>query len=313
MKAVLAQPRGVCAGVDRALRVVELALERFGPPIYVRREIVHNRYVVDGFRKRGVRSVEELVEIPDGSLVIFSAHGVSPKVYREAQQRGLRTIDATCPLVAKVHSEVERYSKRGYRFLLIGHQGHDEVIGTIGYAPDKMDLVSNVTEANEIEVPPNSKLMILTQTTLFVDEAVNILEVLRHRFPFLETPPAHDICYATQNRQNAVKKIANHADLVLIVGSQNSSNAIRLVEVAKASGVVGRLVESDQEVDSKWLVGVKAVGVSASASTPEVLVEKVMARLREFGFCEVETMKSAEENIVFGLPVELAAELENSK
>jgi len=305
MKVILAQPRGVCAGVERAVKIVELALERFGAPIYVRKEIVHNQHIVARLCREGAVFVEELSEVPAGALAIFSAHGVSPTVREEAKERGLRTVDATCPLVSKVHLEVLRYVKRDYNLVLIGHDGHDEVVGTLGHAPDSITLVTDVRDAEAVEVPVDKPVMVLTQTTLSVDDTKQIMDVLVRRFPQLETPSADDICYATQNRQSAVKGLTEAVDLLLVVGSQNSSNAKRLVEVAGSRGVPGYLIDSADEIDSSWLVGIEAVGVTSGASTPEELVQGVVDRLRELGATEVETSTAVEEHVVFTLPPEL--------
>lgn len=305
MKVILAEPRGVCAGVERAVKIVELALERFGAPIYVRKEIVHNRHIVERLREQGAVFVEELDEVPEGSLAIFSAHGISPAVREEALRRNLRTVDATCPLVSKVHLEVLRYVKRAYHLVLIGHEGHDEVVGTLGHAPDAITLVTDVQDAESVELPPDKELMVLTQTTLSVDDTKQIMAVLQRRFPQLETPSADDICYATQNRQSAVKALSDEVDLLLVVGSQNSSNAKRLVEVGESRGVPGYLIDRAEEIDPAWLTGVEAVGVTSGASTPEELVQGVVRRLRELGATEVQTSTTVEENVVFTLPPEL--------
>ncbi|MBK8480957.1 MAG: 4-hydroxy-3-methylbut-2-enyl diphosphate reductase [Proteobacteria bacterium] len=306
MKVILARPRGVCAGVERAVKIVELALERFGAPIYVRKEIVHNRFIVDHLRQQGARFVDELDEVPAGALVIFSAHGISPAVRDDAERRGLRTVDATCPLVSKVHLEVLRYVKRDYNLVLIGHEGHDEVVGTLGHAPQSITLVTDVGHAERVELPLDKPLIVLTQTTLSVDDTKQIMAVLMRRFPQLETPGADDICYATQNRQNAVKALADsRIDLLLVVGSNNSSNAKRLVEVGESRSVPGYLIDRGAEIKPEWLEGVSAVGVTSGASTPEELVQDVVARLRELGADEVEISTTVEEHVVFTLPPEL--------
>jgi 4-hydroxy-3-methylbut-2-enyl diphosphate reductase len=306
MKVILARPRGVCAGVERAVKIVELALERFGAPIYVRKEIVHNRFIVDHLRQQGARFVDELDEVPADALVIFSAHGISPAVREDAERRGLRTVDATCPLVSKVHLEVLRYVKRDYNLVLIGHEGHDEVVGTLGHAPSSITLVTDVAHAERVELPLDKPLIVLTQTTLSVDDTKQIMAVLMRRFPQLETPGADDICYATQNRQNAVKALADsRIDLLLVVGSNNSSNAKRLVEVGESRGVPGYLIDRGAEIQPQWLQGVSAVGVTSGASTPEELVQDVVARLRELGATEVEVSTTVEEHVVFTLPPEL--------
>jgi 4-hydroxy-3-methylbut-2-enyl diphosphate reductase len=305
MKVTLAEPRGVCAGVERAVKIVELALERFGAPIYVRKEIVHNRHIVERLRELGAIFVEELDEVPEGATVIFSAHGISPAVRDDASERSLKTIDATCPLVSKVHLEVLRYVKRSYDLVLIGHEGHDEVVGTLGHAPESITLVTDVQDAETVELPQDRPLMVLTQTTLSVDDTKDIMDILHRRFPNLESPPADDICYATQNRQSAVKALSDGVDLLLVVGSQNSSNAKRLVEVGESRGVPGYLIDSADEINPEWLKGVEAVGVTSGASTPEELVQGVVERLRELGATDVETSTAVEENVVFTLPPEL--------
>jgi len=288
------------------VKIVELALERFGAPIYVRKEIVHNRFIVDHLRQQGARFVDELDEVPAGALVIFSAHGISPAVREDAERRGLRTVDATCPLVSKVHLEVLRYVKRDYNLVLIGHEGHDEVVGTLGHAPASITLVTDVAHAERVDLPLDKPLIVLTQTTLSVDDTKQIMGVLMRRFPQLETPGADDICYATQNRQNAVKALADsRIDLLLVVGSNNSSNAKRLVEVGESRGVPGYLIDRGAEIQPQWLHGVSAVGVTSGASTPEELVQDVVARLRELGANEVEVSTTVEEHVVFTLPPEL--------
>ena len=309
-KIVLAQPRGVCAGVDRAIKIVELALARFGAPLYVRKEIVHNRFVVEGFRKQGVVFVEELDAVPDGATVIFSAHGVAPAVKSEAERRELRAIDATCPLVSKVHHEVLRYVKKDQQLVLIGHPGHDEVVGTMGHAPQKIHLVSTVAQAEGLELAADVPAVALTQTTLSMDDAAEIMSALAERFPLLEKPAADDICYATQNRQNAVKALVDKVQLLLVVGSQNSSNAARLVDVAQARGVRGALIDSAEEIEPSWLDDVEAVGVTSGASTPEVLVDAVLERLKSLSAREdlpVELCDTVDESVVFSLPKELEA------
>ena len=308
MKVILAQPRGVCAGVDRAVQIVEFALERYGPPVYVRREIVHNRYIVDHLRTKGAVFVQELDEVPEGSLVIFSAHGISPEVREEAIARNVRTIDATCPLVSKVHLEVLRYVKRDYELVLIGHEGHDEVVGTLGHAPQRITLVRDVNDAATVDLPTDRPIVVLTQTTLSMDDTAAIMNVLKERYSHLETPGADDICYATQNRQNAVKALADKIDLLLVVGSRNSSNAKRLVEVGESRGVTGYLIDNEQEIDTEWLNGVNAVGVTSGASTPEILVQRVIKRLQDLGASEVEVNTTVEESVVFTLPPELRSD-----
>lgn len=303
MKVLLANPRGFCAGVGRAVKIVDLALEAFGPPVYVRREIVHNSRVVSTLREKGAVFVRSLGEVPQGSLTILSAHGVAPGVFEEAKQRSLRLIDATCPLVTKVHQEVHRFVGQGYHIILVGHEGHDEVIGTIGESPGNITLVENQAQAQAVDVPANERLMVLTQTTLGVDDTAGVLAVLRTRFGHLESPPADDICYATQNRQDAVKVMSERGmDLLLVVGSPNSSNAARLVEVGKARGVRGYLIDGAAEIQESWLAGVETVGVTAGASTPEGVVQEVLDRLKQLGADSVEPCTAAAEDTVFQLP-----------
>jgi 4-hydroxy-3-methylbut-2-enyl diphosphate reductase len=306
MRVLLANPRGFCAGVDRAVKIVELALEVYGPPVYVRREIVHNSHVVGRLREMGARFVEELNDVPPGAVAILSAHGVAPIVFQQAGDRGLRLIDATCPLVTKVHLEVHRFVKQGYHILLIGHRGHDEVVGTIGESPGNITLIEDEVQARTARVPPHSRLMVLTQTTLGVDDTAGVLRTLRERFPQLELPPTDDICYATQNRQDVVKVMTERGmELLLVVGSPNSSNAARLVEVATARGARGFLIDSPAEIQSEWLNGVKVVGVTAGASTPEDVVQAVVARLQTMGADAVELLTTVQEDTVFQLPVVL--------
>lgn len=309
-RVLLAEPRGYCAGVDRAVIAVEKALEHFGPPIYVRKQIVHNRHVVETLEERGAIFVEETDEVPEGAMVIFSAHGVSPAVHQEAAERNLRTIDATCPLVTKVHREAVRFAKAGQEILLIGHDGHEEVEGTYGEAPEVTTVVNNVEEARTVQVKNPDSLRWLSQTTLSVDETMEIVEVLRERFPNLQDPPSDDICYATTNRQSAIKELAPRADLVIVVGSTNSSNSVRLVEVALQYGAKrAELVDFAREVDESWFEGVAAVGVSSGASVPDVLVQEVLDLLAEYGYSDVEPVVTAEEDILFSLPKELRAKL----
>ncbi|MCG3127959.1 MAG: 4-hydroxy-3-methylbut-2-enyl diphosphate reductase 2 [Phycisphaerae bacterium] len=303
MQVFLANPRGFCAGVDRAIRIVDLALEVYGPPIYVRKQIVHNSHVVRGFEAKGVIFVEELAEVPGGALAILSAHGVSPQVHSEARARGLRVIDATCPLVTKVHLEVLRFVKQGYHIILIGHAGHDEVVGTTGHAPEHITLIENEQQAREKPVPPHRKLMVLTQTTLGIDDTAGVVRALRERFPELELPPTEDICYATQNRQDAVKAMSEQGiDLLLVVGSPNSSNAARLVEVGRARRVPGYLIDSAADIRDAWLTGVRRVGVTAGASTPEPIIQGVLERLAAASGATVDLVTTAEESTVFQLP-----------
>jgi 4-hydroxy-3-methylbut-2-enyl diphosphate reductase len=312
MEILLAQPRGYCAGVDRAIDIVELALDLYGPPVYVRHEIVHNRFVVEALRRRGAVFVEQIAEIPEGATVVFSAHGVSPAVRRESAERELRVIDATCPLVTKVHLEALRYAKQGLTILLVGHSGHAEVEGTMGEAPDRMILVQTAEEAERVQVPDPERLAYLTQTTLSVDETEAILDVLRRRFPAIKAPPREDICYATQNRQNAVKAMSRECDLVLVVGSPSSSNSNRLAEVARSLGVAARRLESAADLDPAWLEGVERVGVTSGASTPEALVEELVLRLRALGATGVRQVEVTREDLVFHLPSSLARDLEAS-
>lgn len=305
-RVLLAKPRGYCAGVDRAVIAVEKALELYGAPVYVRKEIVHNRHVVETLRDRGVIFVDETSEVPEGALVVFSAHGVSPAVHAEAAERNLRTIDATCPLVTKVHKEVNRFAKDDYDILLIGHEGHEEVEGTAGEAPDKVQLVDTAEDVDKVEIRDPSKVIWLSQTTLSVDETMERVDQLRDKFPGLADPPSDDICYATTNRQVAVKAMAAECDLVLVVGSQNSSNSKRLVEVAlKAGARASHLVDFAHEVDEAWLEGVETVGVTSGASVPEVLVMDLLAWLAERGWDSVDEVTTANEKIAFALPHEL--------
>jgi 4-hydroxy-3-methylbut-2-enyl diphosphate reductase len=309
MRILLASPRGFCAGVDRAIEIVELALQVYGPPVYVRHEIVHNRHVVDALREKGAVFVDELSDVPATSLVIFSAHGVSPRVREEAEARGLRALDATCPLVTKVHVEALRCARDGYEIVLVGHRGHVEVEGTLGHAPERMHLVETVADARALRVREPKRLAVLTQTTLSVDDTREILDTLRARFPEIRVPGKDDICYATQNRQNAVKAISAEADLVLVVGAPTSSNSNRLVEVARAHGSDARLVESADQIDPAWLAGRRAIGLTAGASTPQVLVDAVIARLCELGCEGVRELEIVREDVEFSLPLELRREL----
>jgi 4-hydroxy-3-methylbut-2-enyl diphosphate reductase len=305
-RVLLAKPRGYCAGVDRAVQTVEMALERFGRPVYVRKQIVHNLHVVRSLEKRGAIFVEENEDIPEGSVVVFSAHGIAPDVREDAQQRGLRAIDATCPLVTKVHNEARRFAAQDYDILLIGHEGHEEVIGTTGEAPTRVRLVDGPEGADSVEVRDPSKVVWLSQTTLSVDETTETVAALRGRFPTLLDPPSDDICYATQNRQAAVKQIAGESDLVLVVGSPNSSNSVRLVEVAKDSGAAAAyLIDDASEIDEHWLDGASTVGVTSGASVPEELVSGVLGWLAEQGFGHVEEVEAVRERMVFALPREI--------
>ncbi|RZS59559.1 4-hydroxy-3-methylbut-2-enyl diphosphate reductase [Microcella putealis] len=305
-RVLLAAPRGYCAGVDRAVIAVEKALEQYGAPVYVRKQIVHNVHVVSELEKSGAIFVDEVDEVPEGSHIVFSAHGVSPAVVQGAADRELQAIDATCPLVTKVHREAVRFSKQDYWILLIGHAGHEEVEGTMGHAPERTILVNDPDEADRIEVPDTENLIWLSQTTLSVDETMETVRRLRERFPHLADPPSDDICYATQNRQVAIKKVAPSADLVIVVGSANSSNSVRLVEVALEYGAKAAYrVDYASEIKQEWLEGVSSVGVSSGASVPEVLVEQVLADLKDAGFDDVEIVKTAEEDLMFSLPKEL--------
>ncbi|MCG7527896.1 4-hydroxy-3-methylbut-2-enyl diphosphate reductase [Streptomyces sp. OfavH-34-F] len=309
-RVLLAAPRGYCAGVDRAVIAVEKALEQYGSPVYVRHEIVHNKYVVQTLEKKGAIFVEETAEVPEGSIVMFSAHGVAPTVHQEAAERKLATIDATCPLVTKVHKEAVRFAQEDFDILLIGHEGHEEVIGTSGEAPDHITLVDGPEDVANVEVRDPSKVVWLSQTTLSVDETMETVGALKEKFPQLISPPSDDICYATQNRQTAVKQMGADADLVIVVGSKNSSNSVRLVEVALGAGAgASHLVDGADEIDEAWLEGVSTVGVTSGASVPEVLVDGVLAWLAERGFEDVEIVKAAEESIVFSLPKELRRDL----
>lgn len=305
-RVLLAAPRGYCAGVDRAVIAVERALEHFGAPIYVRKEIVHNRHVVETLSDRGAVFVNDTDEVPEGARVVFSAHGVSPVVHAEAAERSLSTIDATCPLVTKVHKEAIRFARDGFRILLVGHAGHEEVEGTMGEAPEHITLVQSPDDARTVEVPDSEKLVWISQTTLSVDETMETVEILRERFPHLQNPPSDDICYATQNRQVAVKKIAPEADLVLVVGSANSSNSVRLVEVALEHGAkAAHRVDFAREIDETWFHDVATVGLTSGASVPETLVQDVLGLLADYGFDSVDEVITAEEDLLFSLPKEL--------
>ncbi|MDT4921889.1 MAG: 4-hydroxy-3-methylbut-2-en-yl diphosphate reductase [Pseudonocardiales bacterium] len=309
-RVLLAKPRGYCAGVDRAVQTVEHALDHFGAPVYVRKQIVHNLHVVRALEERGAIFVEENDEVPEGGLVVFSAHGVAPQVHDEAAARNLRTIDATCPLVTKVHQEARRFANDDYDILLIGHEGHEEVVGTSGEAPEHITLVDGPDSVGDIEVRDLDKVVWLSQTTLSVDETMQTVEALRARFPLLQSPPSDDICYATQNRQAAVKVIAPQVELFLVVGSANSSNSVRMVEVARAAGSqVAHLVENAAAIDPAWLEGVQTVGLSSGASVPEILVREVTDWLAERGYDDVEEVTHTEERLAFALPQELRREL----
>ncbi|MBB4937504.1 4-hydroxy-3-methylbut-2-enyl diphosphate reductase [Streptosporangium album] len=309
-RVLVAKPRGYCAGVDRAVQAVEKALEQYGAPIYVRKQIVHNTHVVKTLEARGAIFVEETEQVPEGAIVVFSAHGVSPAVHREAAQRSLRTIDATCPLVTKVHNEARRFASQDYDILLIGHEGHEEVEGTAGEAPDHIRLVDGLDAVGAVQVKDPDRLVWLSQTTLSVDETVETVSRLKERFPNLIDPPSDDICYATQNRQVAVKEIAAQAQLVIVVGSENSSNSKRLVEVALDHGAdASYLVDDASLIKDEWLDGVTTVGVTSGASVPEELVAEVLARLAAHGFNDVEEVESVEESVRFALPHELRKDL----
>lgn len=304
-RVLLAKPRGYCAGVDRAVQTVEQALQRYGAPIYVRKQIVHNTHVVKTLEERGAIFVEETGEVPEGGRVVFSAHGVAPVVHEEARRRELRTIDATCPLVTKVHNEARRFASQEYDILLIGHEGHEEVVGTTGEAPDRIHLVNGPDDVDSVEVRDPDKVAWLSQTTLSVDETIATVRALRRRFPNLLDPPSDDICYATQNRQVAVKEIAAESQLVIVVGSVNSSNSVRLVEVALDAGAeAAHLVDDAVHLDPAWLDGVTTVGVTSGASVPDDLVHGVLDRLAGLGFTDVAEIDAAEEKLTFALPPE---------
>jgi len=307
---LLAAPRGYCAGVDRAVITVEKALELYGAPVYVRKEIVHNKHVVSTLESRGAIFVNETDEVPEGKTVIFSAHGVSPAVHEQAASRSLKTIDATCPLVTKVHNEAKRFASEDAEILLIGHHGHEEVEGTAGEAVGKVKIVDGLDGARTVQPTPGKKLVWLSQTTLSVDETLETVKILKERFPEISDPPSDDICYATQNRQEAIKEIAPQSDLVIVVGSQNSSNSVRLAEVALEYGAkASHLVDFAQEVQEHWLDGVETIGVTSGASVPEILVKDVLAFLAERGFSDVHTVTAKEESLLFSLPPELRKDL----
>jgi 4-hydroxy-3-methylbut-2-en-1-yl diphosphate reductase len=305
-RVLLAKPRGYCAGVDRAVEAVEKALEQHGAPVYVRKQIVHNVHVVETLSERGAIFVDETDEVPQGALVVFSAHGVSPAVREQAKERELRTIDATCPLVTKVHQEAKRFAREDYDILLVGHHGHEEVEGTAGEAPSHIQLVETAADVAGVTVRDPEKVVWLSQTTLSVDETMQTVRALRERFPTLQNPPSDDICYATQNRQVAVKAMAPQCDLVLVVGSQNSSNSVRLVEVALQAGAgASYLIDYARQIDDAWLDGVETVGVTSGASVPEVLVRGVVEHLAERGWDALQEITTAEETLTFSLPREL--------
>lgn len=309
-RVLLAAPRGYCAGVDRAVIAVEKALEHYGAPVYVRKEIVHNKHVVQTLEERGAVFVEETDEVPEGAMLVFSAHGVSPAVVQSAQDRHLHTIDATCPLVTKVHREAVRFAKNDYEILLIGHVGHEEVEGTFGEAPEHIQIVNSPEDVDTLEVNDPDKVVWLSQTTLSVDETMETVNRLRAKFPNMIDPPSDDICYATSNRQAAIKEIAPQADLVIVVGSENSSNSVRLKEVALEYGAArAERVDFANQVDESWFEGVATVGVTSGASVPEVLVQQVLELLAEYGYGSVEEVETAQEDILFSLPKELRAKL----
>jgi 4-hydroxy-3-methylbut-2-en-1-yl diphosphate reductase len=308
-KVLLAAPRGYCAGVDRAVQAVEQALDLYGPPIYVRKEIVHNKHVVQQLSKRGAIFVDQETEVPEGERVVFSAHGVAPAVHSNAAERGLRTIDATCPLVTKVHVEARKFAAEGYTIILIGHAGHEEVEGTTGEAPDSIVLVQSAGEVDELQISDPEKVAFITQTTLSVDETAQIIERLRTRFPKIVSPKSDDICYATTNRQIAVKQLARECDLVLVIGSTNSSNSNRLVEVAREHGAASHLIDNHLQVRDEWLQDVGTVGITSGASAPEELVEQLVDLFRERGAEEISELRTVDEDVRFMLPKEIRTEL----
>jgi 4-hydroxy-3-methylbut-2-en-1-yl diphosphate reductase len=308
-KLLLASPRGYCAGVERAVETVEQALELYGSPVYVRKQIVHNLHVVRELEERGAIFVEEETEVPEGSTVVFSAHGVAPKVHENAALLQLNTIDATCPLVTKVHVQARRYAAAGYTVILIGHAGHEEVVGTMGEAPDSIVLVESADDVERLPFPPDAKLAYITQTTLSVDETQDVIAALRERFPSIYAPKKEDICYATSNRQWAVKEMLNEIDLLLVIGSRNSSNSNRLVEVARANGIDSYLIDDESEIDEAWLDGHEVVGITAGASAPERLVVRVCDWFRARGVDDIEPYRLVSEDVEFRLPVELRREL----
>ena len=308
MKIILANPRGFCAGVDRAISIVELALEIHGAPIYVRHEVVHNRFVVNGLRERGAIFVEELSEVPDGAIVIFSAHGVSQAVRQEAKDRNLKVFDATCPLVTKVHMQVARASKKGTKAILIGHKGHPEVEGTMGQYGNQeggIYLIESIEDIANLPVSHNDDLTFMTQTTLSLDDTAETISALKEKYPAIQGPHKNDICYATTNRQQAVRELAKQSDLVVVVGSKNSSNSNRLAELASRMGVASKLIDDPNDIQPDWFNGVQTIGVTAGASAPEELVQSVIARMKEFGVTEVEELQGLEENMFFEVPKEL--------
>ena len=302
---LLAKPRGFCAGVDRAIDVVNLALELYPGPVYVRKEIVHNVHVVNDLRAKGAIFVDELDEVPDGATVIFSAHGVSPDVRARAAARGLKVIDATCPLVTKVHHEAVRFAREGRPIVLVGHQGHDEVVGTMGHAPEHIQLIGSAEEAEALRVPDPDRVAVITQTTLSLDDTSTVVDVLRRRFPSIEAPTRDDICYATQNRQVAVKALARRAPVILVIGSKNSSNSNRLAEVAQAAGARAYLIDDISQIEPAWLEGVECLGITAGASAPEHLVDEVVRFFRARGATDIEEIEATTEEVAFALPPEL--------
>ncbi len=304
-KLLLASPRGYCAGVDRAVDTVERALDHFGAPVYVRKEIVHNWHVVQELSARGAVFVDSETEVPEGAVVVLSAHGVAPEVYRNSRERNLQVLDATCPLVTKVHTEAKRYAAGGYTIVLIGHQGHEEVVGTMGEAPESIQLIGSVEEIEALDIPDPSRVAYITQTTLSVDETLEIIAALRARYPQIVGPKRDDICYATQNRQNAVKELAREVDLVLVIGSRNSSNSNRLVDVTREQGVPAYLIDDETDIQAAWLEGVETVGITSGASAPESLVERVVTHFRRLGVEDVDSHELVDENVHFSLPVEL--------
>jgi len=308
-RVLLASPRGYCAGVERAVETVELALEHYGAPIYVRKQIVHNAHVVRDLEERGAVFVESEEEAPEGSTIVFSAHGVAPSVHVGAARRRLQTIDATCPLVTKVHVQARRYAAEGYTVVLVGHAGHEEVVGTMGEAPESMVLVESVAQAEAVDLDAEAKVAYVTQTTLSVDETAEIIGTLRRRYPHIRAPRREDICYATSNRQWAVKELLAVVDLLLVIGSQNSSNSNRLVDVARAAGVAAQLIDDETEIREGWLQGVEVVGITSGASAPEKLVTRVCDWFRARGVSEIEQFRSVDEDVTFRLPVELRREL----
>jgi 4-hydroxy-3-methylbut-2-enyl diphosphate reductase len=309
-RVLLAAPRGYCAGVDRAVEIVQVALDTYGPPVYVRRQIVHNLHVVRRLEARGAVFVEELDEVPPGATVVFSAHGVAPEVHQGAAARGLRVLDATCPLVTKVHQEARKFAAKGYDIVLVGHQGHEEVVGTMGQAPAAVHLVGDADEARQVPVADPGRVAYLTQTTLSVDETAGVVDALRERFPALAGPRSDDICYATQNRQAAVKRLAAESDLVLVIGAENSSNSKRLVEVARAAGCASHLIADATALDPAWFRGVRTVGVTSGASAPEWLVDQLVAALRARGAREVREVEVVAEDVHFALPGALRRDAE---